>query len=73
LIFREVVRHEQQLGVVPFELGNHLGRELLRANGIDPLDDIGAGCGRDPPEQIELLLVAEVTGGTAGGACLSSQ
>src|SRR5258708_29143390 len=72
LILGEIVRHDQQLGVVALELGNRLARELLRADGIDPLDDGRAGCRRDPREESQLLLVATIGGCAAGGACLCS-
>ncbi len=67
------MRHEQQLGIVAFELGNRLARELVRAHRIDAPDDRLARCRGHSREKLDRSRVGGLARRTGGPARLIAQ
>jgi hypothetical protein len=73
LVFSEMMRHEQQLGVIPLEVRNRLPSERLRTNRINPLDDIGARVFRNARQHAQVVGAAWRLNRNPGGLRLCRQ
>jgi hypothetical protein len=73
LVFSEMMRHEQQLGVVALEVRDRPVGKRLRTDRINPLDDIGARVWRNARQQAELVSACWHLKRKPGGARLCMQ
>jgi hypothetical protein len=73
LVLSEMMRHEQQLGVVALEVRDRFPSERVRTDRINPLDNISARVFRNARQQTQLLAAAWRLKRNPGGLRLCMQ